>query len=42
MEYKIKEENIIKLTKYLEKKYEHNRMGRSSEKQFNLLGTKKK
>jgi hypothetical protein len=38
MEYKIKEENIVKLTKYLEKKYEYNRMGTSNKQQLNRMG----
>jgi hypothetical protein len=38
MEYKVKKENIIKLTKYLEKKYEYNRMGTSNKKQQFVLG----
>jgi hypothetical protein len=38
MEYKVKKENILKLTKYLEKKYEYNRMGESSKQQQFGLG----
>jgi hypothetical protein len=38
MEYKVKKENIVKLTKYLEKKYEYNRMGTSTKQQQLGLG----
>jgi hypothetical protein len=42
MEYKVKKENIIKLTKYLEKKYEHNRMGKSISEQYIRMGQMQK
>jgi hypothetical protein len=38
MEYKVKKENIVKLTKYLEKKYEYNRMGQGTKQQQLGLG----
>jgi hypothetical protein len=38
MEYKVKKENIVKLTKYLQKKYEYNRMGQGTKQQQFGLG----